>query len=344
MKEFLWLRIPKIGGPEMTIRTIDVVRTVKNLTCLDLKGREIHIGDIQVDEYGEAEAKRFLFEVSDDNPWATKGKQYALGVGSSNLSFVNPADAQRVVTEKGFQPVTQYHQRGGLRIVTEYFHPELWSENAFDYDRAQWNWRRLPDEDIMRTYTGVQIVTDLQVGRMAVKYLPGLYRSVCTNGLFSQLLEWGGLNVRHVDWDVKAMQDHTNAFMDPVENQTGPVITSGEHLQKAVNLLERYWDEITAGELSSQMQLLEKQFTGISSNVLKDWAVEGYLDAMNRYLKHEDNLKKDVHMIHLVNAYTSGVNAHRLRQGDRGVLAALDSIDAVVTTTASLANISSIFN
>lgn len=324
-------------------RTISVTRTVTDISSIDLEGNEIHLGVVYSDEYGQSEAKKFLFEVSEDNPWS-RPKIFSIGVGSANLSFVNPKDAQEKVLQAGFLPATQYAYRGGLRIVTTYYHPDYYEDHLFDYDLDEWVWRGMDEDSMKRTFSAIQVSTDLQTGHMAVSYTPGFYRLICTNGLTSSLLEWEPFKVRHVDWDTKDLGNRIASFIEPVTYREGLPVTSEKHLQKAVDLLSRYWDELSEGELSPQMQLLEQQFVGLSKNVLKGWAVEKYIQYLKKYIKKGVFKNKDVHMIHLINAYTNSVNSHRLRNGDRGILSALDSTDNVVNTTASLANISAIFS
>lgn len=329
----------------MSTRTVSVIRNVKEITCLDLKGEEVLLGHISMDSYGKDEVKRFDFKVSDHNPWAPLNKRdsgYSLGVGSAKLDFVNPADVQGLLINKGFETVAQYAARGGLQLYTVYQNPEVFQEDLFPHDNHLWDWRRLTGPDAIKSFQGMLVETDLRIGHMAVRLTPGLYRLICENGLFENVLDTGVVAVKHHEFDTAQVKEKIQELIK-TPLQHGPAITTIKHLKQAHTLLKRYSTEIQKEKLSVQMQLLGTQFQGISKNVIRPWALEGYLTHLSALLEaYPDTF--DISTLHLVNAYTSAVNIHRMKRSDKGILSALYALKPVVQTTITLANISAIFN
>ena len=325
----------------MSTRTIEVVRAEQVLSFINSQNVEEVLGEIVIDRYGQDEVKRFLFKPEPTNPFTVQYKKdsvYKLGVGSAHLRFVNPVDVQRKILDQGWVIQDQYARRGGLELETYFAHHDFEMPDFFEYDNEFWSWRKQPEEG--KIFAGLSLRTDLRLGHMAVRIRQGFYRLICANGIFSSLLNLPEINIRHVDWDVHKLELE-DSLLGP--DNLGPELTNTRFLSYARNLIGRYHREANNGGLSDQMQLLEQQFTGLSQNTLKPWAIEGYLTQLDIIL---DKFSADdpVRGIHLVNAYTNAVNSYRMRQSDRGIFSALDGTDAIVRATVSLANIASIFS
>lgn len=328
----------------MSKRTVDVHGKDTQLSFINPKGETITLGKIRAEIYGDGEAQRFMFFPDSGNPLvpdAKKEGEYALGVGSANMAFVQPSDAQSLLLDRGYQIKQQYASKGGLQMVTQFIRPMDAVEDPFLHDQRFWSWRPEKEKD-GKIYHAVQLDTDLRLGHMAAAYTTGWYRTVCTNGLFAMILGTNSVQVRHVDWDADKLDERLEEKLIPTFD-FGPVITKGKFLRKSIALMKRYYKEIDERKLSPEMALLEKQFHGVSRNSIYSWAMEGYLhhlDLLTHVLGEDD----DVRGIHLVNAYTSAVNARRIRQSDRGTFSALESTNAVVSTTTALANLAAIFS
>lgn len=324
-------------------RSVDVISVVNDVTMLDMDGNEILLGAIEREDYGNDEARRFRFHVEEQNPFAPANKMkvpYVLGIGSSHMNFINPAEAQRALVEMGYTATQQFALKGGAVMKTLYFHPEKSQADVYHHDAQFWNWRNLTEEMDGKLFHAVLMETDLRIGHMALRLSPGWFRSRCTNGLFSSHLV-SPVSFRHLDFEKDHLGEairqtlHTRAFT------RGKPIGQIQHVYKARNILHRYADEMAHGEVSSAMQLLAEQFQGISPNRLKPWALKGYTKQLDMHIaKAEDKI---VHVADLVNAYTNAVNDARLRSGDRGIFDALESTDAVVNTTIALSQIAQLF-
>ncbi len=327
----------------MANRTVEVKGRDTQLSYIDKKGSTIDLGHIRAEVYGEGEAQRFVYFPALGNPLvpdAKKEGEYALGVGSAHMNFVQPSEAQSLLLDRGYTIREQYASRGGLQISTQFIKEIDAIEDPFTHDKRFWSWRPKAEQD-GKIYHAVQVGTDLRVGHMAATYTPGWYRTICTNGLFAAVLGARSVQVRHVDWDVDDLNDRLEKELMPTFD-FGPVMTKGRFLKSARNLIRRYHKEIDDGKLSPEMAILEKQFHGVSRNSLYTWAIEGYLKQLDLLL---DTLSDDddVRGVHLVNAYTSAVNARRIRVSDRGTFSALESTNNVVNTTTALANLAAIF-
>lgn len=333
----------------MATRSVDVVAVNREVTAYNKEGELMHLGEIMSETYGADEVQRFTFYPTKENPWATGSKHetgYALGTGSSNMSFVNPSDAQKQMLDRGLVMEDVIAWKGGLHMNTKWVDLDNKLPDPFEYDREFWE---VYGRDESWMHPSVSLTTNLSIGRMAARYVAGIYRLVCTNGLEAKILNLPEVDIRHTDWEVSALDDKLSGLGLGAEGIRLQALEHGltnyNHMHAAVNLYKRY---ITEGMrdigLSNEMLMLEKNVFGISRNTLASWAMQGFVDQLDLLVEHFEPTDV-VTSGHLINAYTNMLNVHRIRSGhDRGIWQAWERMDAVLNTTVSLANISALFS
>lgn len=326
-------------------RQVVVESVDREITIFDKSGKEIHIGNILSEDY-QSEVKRFSFQASKNNPWANSAKKadkpYSIGSGSKHLSFINPADAQRILLDQGYIIKQQFATMGGLQAQTIFIHPDHPYEDSIMHDRAL-----MPGRDSMlNIWPAVILDTNLTIGRVAARYVEAMYRQWCTNGMGGPILNLNELALRHTDWESDDVAIRVEEEIGMVKSlPLGPVVGSGRSVKMAINLLNRYNDGVHSDKpMNAAVKFLEDKFTTLSPNVLRGWALDNYISHLNA-LAAKIGDTEDVHALQLLNAYTSGVNQYRLQNhSDRGTLQALNVADAVVNLTSTFSTFAELFS
>lgn len=330
----------------MATRTVTVQQVVNDLSYLDASGSEKALGTIYQEVYGDDEVKRFTFRPDKDNPFIRKGKEedgYVLGYGSAHMHFVNPADAQRAALDRGLELRDVLAYKGGLQMKSYFIDPEKRWGDMINYDYQFWEkQRREPGE----VFALLQLDTNLRIGHMAARYVSGLYRQICSNGLAAPLLGLPTISIRHSEWET----DNIEAQLEDIEFGTGVVLditrrplTQMRHLTKALNVLNRLAAEAQSPEgVSTEMTLLRQRFPTITAPRGKTF--NNFVEQLELLLKTYPEETAAVTGLQIVNAYTNAVSVERFRGSSRGAFDALEGMNSIITETVSLANMAAIFN
>lgn len=331
----------------MTTRQVSVSRETRDLTFLDTEGNEVPLGTVGVDEFEGEGVRKLVFYPSEQNPWVPSAKKreegYSLGVGSSALDVLNPADAQRVLVDQGWKAYHQFGIGGGWASSMIYALPSEEFDDPIKYDREIWG-ERGTKNSLMPM---VNLRMSLTTGRMCAEYNVGIYRLICTNGVVSPLLDLPAYRFSHRDWSIdNVVQSLSSETAFPVirELPRGPEVADPRHLTLASKYLRRYLEDQTNPEGKSESsQILERAFPIFSPSSTSPWALENYLDQLDLLLSGHSG--GAIHALDLVLAYTSGVNLQRHRNGnDRGAYWAFESQNRVIESTRSLAEMAVIFS
>lgn len=324
------------------MRTINVRDFDTDLTYLNPKGEVQPLGSIVEEIYGEDEAKRFTYYPDKTNQWAVGNKVdqgYRLGVGSAKMSFINPADAQGSLLEKGYEITDQFAYKGGTQMTTIYKHPDRVYKDPLDYDYDQWNTYGRKGNVV---HAGASVTTNLVIGRSAARIQHGLYRTVCENGMVSSLFELPSEAYSHKEGEAARIKDIPETLTDPVNQALSRGVVEHKHLCAATKLLRRFHSESTSKGISSELKLIGHVFTGITGNVLSIGQRQAYIEQLELIC---DTVSDDITAFHIVNAYTNAINIRRVQAGsDRGAWVAWAKTDDVVSTTISIAKVSAIFS
>jgi hypothetical protein len=332
----------------MASRKVTVTSNNRAVSIYNKKGEQIKLGTVVAEHYGDDEVRRFSFMPSGANPWSPERKiekGYALGAGSKQMSFINPADAQEQLLEEGWKIVDQWAWKGGLQVTTIFNNPGAAVDDTIEHDLAFWEARGRKRGGM---FPAVRLDTNLVIGRVAARYTAGVYRVVCTNGLISSVLNMGSASFSHRTWEEadlhKTIEDFqwTQALLNK-SNYKGSVLGSGHSLRAVHKLLTTYIDASSAADAASApwVRTMQKQL-GMSANVLKGWTLEGFSGQLSMLA---DSNPDTIYSIDILNAYTNAVNAHRLnRANDAGVWRAMDGMDGVLHSVQTLMELSTLFS
>lgn len=326
-------------------RTVAVTQLVDELTYLDVQGNEQPLGQIYQEIYGEGEAKRFTFKPDAKNPFKQKGKEddgYVIGIGSANISFINPSEAQQAALDRGLQIQDVLAYKGGLQIKTHFIDPEKRIADVISFDYDFWSKQRREPGDL---FAMLCLDTNLRIGHMAARYTSGIYRQVCSNGLYATLLGLPELAIRHSEWEVGDIDSSLESIgygTDVLMGYVRKPLTQSNYLASARRILGRLQDEAAQPTgLSTEMVFLKERFPTITHAKGKHFS--NYLEQIDLLLDSiEDNAP--ITGLQIVNAYTNAVSVERFRGSDRGAFDALSNINSIIAETVSLANMAAIFN
>jgi hypothetical protein len=227
-------------------------------------------------------------------------------------------------------------------MKTQFIDPEHRWADTIGYDLPFWaKQRRDPGE----LFAMVQLDTNLKIGHMAARFVQGVWRQVCTNGLTSNILELPSVAVRHTEWETGDIDEQ----LDGIEFGTGLVfealqkgLTSMKYLGVAARLLDRVKEESASPTgLTQEMLFLRERFPTITAPHGKFF--NNYSEQLALLLESFSS-DEPVQGIHILNAYTNAVSVERFRSSSRGAFDALENMNAVVAETVSLANMAAIFN
>lgn len=326
-------------------RQVEVVSEERAITFYDKKMQLLKLGEIRVENYQD-EVKRWLFAPGSQNPWSGEHKQekpYQLGTGSKNLVFVNPSEAQEVLLNMGWVIADQYATRGGLSMVTVFILADRPFQDSITYDHDLWSNRKGMD----KIWPCIQLETNLMLGRIAARYSGGIFRQICVNGATGKVLDLGEADFRHNEWNVDDVIEEIEAakFGSISALPMGPVIASNKGLKAAIGFLDRYLEERASDSgLTARFKLMEDVLSPLSSNVVKPWVLTNYSKHL-KTLSASHLQSGEIHMFDLLNAYTSGVNEHRMEtRSSRAAFASMYMADSVVKLTSHLASISELFS
>lgn len=338
-------------------RQVTVNTNTRDITYYDTAGELKTLGRLGIDKYGD-EANRLIFVPHSENNWApaTKGADnpYVLGYGSGSLNFVNPSDVQELILDMGFEIDKQYAFKGGTQMQTLFRHPKIEFPDAFDYDLDFWKkiYEGRGRELKQGMYAGATLETNVQPGRVAARISFGIYRLICTNGMVGEMLGIKSVDVKHGGFSEKLVKEAMHkrfGYIDGEVAPTGPSVTTAYNLKKAFSVLNDYQNarreaKENKTDIDPRFMIMEQDFRQFSPNVVKNWAFDGYIEQLQMLTDNVEDATP-ITGLHLVNAYTSGVNAHQMMRGtDRGSFDALAQTANITKATASLANLAALFS
>lgn len=299
-------------------RQVDVYSLERPVEFIGRDGVERPLGTVIADEYVDEQAnagiRRFHFHPDPSNPFLRRSKLstgYSLGLGSDQMSFINPADPIRTLLDQGWEIVDQFAGQSGIEIVTLLVFPEAEDrEDPITYDRNFWVNHVGPTG--MRL--AAEVTTSLWIGRMATRIDLGYYRLICTNGLVGEAMGLESLAYRHTVW---AGDQFLTDFLPAVDEVTGlPEIALGKPVgdERTINSLARALGRIrdlrTNTETSSPaLTTLTERFP-VFSNIPVD-TLTGFIDQLGMMVDTGAVPHGDIRTGHLLNGYTNVLNAHR---------------------------------
>ncbi len=338
----------------MEDRTIVVKATDRPVTFYNGAGELQQLGRVVVEDY-QAEVSRFQFYPDTGNRWAPKNKQgahYNLGTGSAKLDFVSPSEAQNPLLATGWQIVDQYATKGGLRMHTIFSRPEITFEDPYSYDRDMWHALET-DREYGSICPAVLLETNLTVGRMAAKYVGGLFRIICLNGLIIRALDLGEVSWSHIDYSRAGSLYRLKeaGFVDTVSLPKGDEIGTLVEIRKFAEIIGAYREarKETPSEIPPRFRFIEEQYSSLSVHRTKDWALKGYLSQLNQFADWREGLAGGdgkVYALDIAQCYTNAVNLHREQNSngsDRGIFAALSQLQSIAEVTQSFVGLARLF-
>lgn len=326
----------------MSTRTITVKGQAQEVTYLDKAGEEKLLGKIMMEEYGENEARAFTFYPDQTNPHSRGNKNetgYSLGIGSGSMAFVNPADAQRILKNRGYEIKDQVAYKGGLMMRTTYVNTNNELPDLLNWDESIW---ATYNRERGKMFPMISLDTNLVMGHMALRFQQGLYRLICTNGLVGTVLAMPSLEVRHSEWDVDGVEEELEAMVDDNawRNYLNRPVGRTKDFVSTARLLNRYMEERASEKgMTDTMRSISGLLRGFSK-VSEPIATE----YVRQIEAAADNVGETMEAIYLVNAYTNAVNLHRARTNELGAYNALQQLDSVLADTISTTALAAMFN
>lgn len=332
------------------MRTVTVTADRHEVEYMDRNHEIKTLGEIVIDNY-ENEGRRILFNAARSNefiPESKKTKPYTLGFGSQHLDFVNPAGVMEILADRGWEISDQLAFKGGLQMITTFTNPTVTLDDIYDYDHKFWS--NFNDSAVAGMRPAIHLETNLVVGKVAVSMLSGFLRMVCTNGLIIKLLGLPTLRFKHSDFsDLNSIRENmdTSGITSIERVVYGPQIGTAKTVHRMADVLHSWIDTIDDPKWAA----LEASFKSISPNMVKPWALKGYIAGLHEIADmaatsvHQIRNNDQVYLLDLMQAYTNAVNHHRAAQNtDRGAWAALSMANTVVEKTASFSSLVSIFS
>jgi hypothetical protein len=338
------------------VRNVGVAENRRQASVIMKDGNEVVLGEIVLNDYTGDGIRQAVLEPADTNPFQAKirgEKPYNLGVGrEKTFDFMNPADAQRLMLERGWKIADLVGSAGGTIIKVTFTHPTIQWDDVFDFDYPVWDHANGHDAYVSgKNYPIQAAVTwelNMLMGFMAVRIDQSLLRTICTNTAVGSLLQLPGHEFRHGYWTVENVKsaldaDHFITFPDAVP--LGPVVGTRRQLNAAHNLLANFRDEIQKRvEPTGRFAMTPPQLDAFRPAQLASWAFNNYLDQINLRIAAMDNDNAPVYAFDLVNAYTSAINLHRKEQGgDKGIFLALNLSETIIKNTTSIASLAGMF-
>lgn len=346
---------PRAG--KITTFNITASRDEKVATYYDRKGEKREMGVVSIDQFDNDRVKRQRFFPADGNPMAMAKKKDAgfnLGLAGGRFEFINPADAQEVLLERGWQIKDVYGVYGGANLVTTFVHPEHHWDDIIDYDKQFWFEIHYGDEEkrnqAQMIQASIQLSTCLTHGYMGARYTPGLFRTRCTNGMVTDFFKFDTSHFQHGKWNPAVAGTFVDNLHLSDEVPTGPRLATVSTLQRAKDVLERYKSVRKDKSATDDFEVINDQFTAFRPDIMSDGLFQAYLNQLDLIMtaKWEEDVqgRAPVNTIELINAYTNAVNSRRQAGKDlnKGAWAALNLTDSVVKQTSRLAAFSTMFN
>jgi hypothetical protein len=331
------------------MRTIQIDTTSSALRAYDRNGQLHNLGTIAVDKYGEEGIKRHNFYPETNSPWAQYfrkadlEKGYSLGLGTDAIGFINPAEAQQVLLDRGLSIVDQYVYGGGSTITTIFAQLDKPQDDPLEEDLTLWTpYISKRGLKVGQIFHSIVLQTSLSIGVQAARYNEGFFRLVCQNGMSHSLLQLPTVQYNHATWEISKVPAHLDAagFSSDRQFVRGPVIGTVKSLSAGVNALSKFSDYLDDHKTPDQ-RFESTMFRPFMPSTMNRKVLHSLLTTLDALLVKREG---DIYTVDIINAYTSAINLERSRlNSERGAFYNYSQNEAVVTGLVSLSQMASLF-
>lgn len=293
------------------------------------KVRSQKLGEVISRVYMGEKVQRHEFEPASGSDQlvtgATKKSKYSLGPTTTQFQFVDHETAVKPLIKNGYHIEKQLLGKGGLSLysILSPVNPIEW-EDSIHWDESLWN--PVPGAKMRES---VIVSTSIKPGK-GIWYSRGIFRLICTNGLVSEIMNFGQIRMNHANFDSDKILDAMNIKKELKEGERrGPLVGNIRGAKRLIDTLHRVAefqgidqqsDDEDEEEENTQALRLEDVplFARSAVNTLTSqptWYTQGLIDqfeAMVNYFKGKDS--QGVYAVDLINATTSPFNLRARNQ------------------------------
>lgn len=236
-------------------------------------------GNIIATDYdNNSEVRRLYYEPHDEN------KRYKLGTATGNYRLVDHADIVQPFLDAGFEPGVVTARRGGLKLAATLYHPDFALDDTISWDNPLYDRTRND-----RIYMGVGLWTDAATGH-GIRVNVGFFRSICTNGLVSHILELGEKTFSSQHFTPEALRgwvnDTTNKWGATVEEMNLRRLPTTA-LDWPLNLLKDY--ATNGPSVFETMPRFVRETSQAFVQGMSQWMTAGVIEQLSLLRSHQEH-------------------------------------------------------
>lgn len=322
-----------------TVRQVDAVKTGMPLFFYDTKSERRPLGQVSIERFDNNSVATYSFSPDSENGMTGHKRSrstYRLGVGSGKLDMIDPAEVQKLFLDQGWEIEKQVHTRGGAGLRTIFSNDRVVWDDVINYDYKLW-----PNRPQAPLRHSVMVEANINISYMALRVVEGLYRKVCTNGMYSLLLNLGSYSAKHIRQVSNPYETIIQDMAVPDELPGQDVQMNKTNLAQVIYYLDRSYNRLleSGSEYTKKNSLKLTQLAPFRPCTMNKGMFFAFMEATKAIL---DKPGDDVTSLDLINAYTNGINLSNGTPTD--VWNAYGMVDTTLSSIIQLANFTEFFD
>lgn len=255
------------------------------------------------------------------------GNERNLGPTTTEFQMIKHTDAIEPLLREGYSVTDQSLLKGGSVVLTILKNKDDEGINdPISWDNDYWVDSQSRNS---RLFNAIMVKTSIKPGT-GFTYRRGYFRMICTNGLFSQILDLGHSNMNHRNFSIDRMMGQLNISRGTADTPElkGHFLGNQNGLKKTIDFLHQ--DIETYAQTDEIPHYLNKPISTIAR--FPNW----YLTGLNEQLERISESQGSIYALDLVNAATNVINYHRHGESERAADRLINRVDSLTDSLSAL--------